>query len=623
MNIYTAPEAINILNHHPQQSVEPPDDNIYKHNQPQYAKKPAKRSYLYEKLKSIFIAQRNSPTEHQSHGNPFYKSWLSFKKGLPSNEDKSGEYDQFLTNFQDVTIPIGIRTPSIRVNVREDQNIVPTDQLKLRDLEPSEASNPALGTNNMNWSKPEINDQQDMTKIGSNGDITNEWRVNSIGDLSFNANRSTNGDDEEKPKSAPGSYDPYPKQFDPNTIDMSSMAIVQNPIYRRNVYLQAIKKRLRAISSKRSELWKAERKLLKDLSTWEKNPYLIGTVTPSLVDDIISLFNKDVEYEQRVSQALKLLVDSLGFVSKRETELINAKKELNAVLTKYNKSKEKKPETNEELQILKERVITVQQSLEVIQFHYDQSISVFARKQFTNFGIELFESCSGLKNNAGNFIKNSFTELEKANADCFTEDLENLRRRRAQQYWSTLPPEDRRNPIKWENLKSGLYEHEDSLLKIVYSSLPTVYSPNSISKYPLNFDEMPHNFGISEESYLFKSWQELDQEAKNQPTDNADQTQNWKYESHENKHTTNIFDENYRDTSSQTITKMPVNTIEGRTINRDVKVSENRNSNQESTNNSVLKLNEAIKQAEGTLEENGWAANSSSIPGNKENKNES
>lgn len=120
MNIYTAPEAINIVNHHPQQSVEPPDDNIYKHNQPQYAKKPAKRSYLYEKLKSIFIAQRNSPTEHQSDGNPFYKSWLSFKKGLPSNEDKSGEYDQFLTNFQDVTIPIGIRTPSIRVNVRED-----------------------------------------------------------------------------------------------------------------------------------------------------------------------------------------------------------------------------------------------------------------------------------------------------------------------------------------------------------------------------------------------------------------------------------------------------------------------------------------------------------------------
>ncbi|KAL3230970.1 Sporulation-specific protein 1 [Nakaseomyces bracarensis] len=584
MNVYTAPESIGVLNH-PVQSVEPPVDNIYAIEQMRQGG--GKRSYLLEKLKQLWGSNEQDKPKVTNND-----TWFGIQGGLFSRL-KLGE--RKLKNpmelSEEPSYHLQDPTPSIRVNIFGEDEI--GEDTLTRFFNKSHTSVSA---------EKSINPKNRPKMIEAITEIPNTAISEPIAVRNIEVSNNTDCHEE-----------PYPKQFDPNTVDLSHLTTIQDPIYRKKVNLQLIKRRITTIASKRNDLLKAERKLLRDLKTWEKNPYLSETVTPGLVEDVCTMFTQDLEFEQRLAQALKLLADTLGIVSKRESDLITAKKDLNNALLKYNKVKEKKTENEEEIQLLKEKVITFQQSLEVIQFHYDQSVAIYARKQFNNYSIELYETCSDLRDHAERFIKNSFGELERTNADCFTEDLENLRRRRAQQYWSTLAPEERRNPIKWENLKSGVYEQEDPLLKAIYKSLPTTYSANVIQGNPFKIETILKNYGSIEDSYLDRSSNVMEDniEGKIEDIEKPDERTIIGINNVRENNDPSTIDETLKGKQKCELVEVKLNTESWR---KDEHSTKYKNVTAKSP---ILK--ERFDSAKETLEENAWSTNSGMV-GNNENK---
>lgn len=604
MYVYTAPESLGVFNH-PAQSVEPPCDNIYTIEQDQRLKRQGegRRSLLVDKIRQFWKASQTSEDSKLVHTTK-HSPWFSFQQGFFSRFSNVGHTKRNLAELsQDLSSHLQEPTPSIRINLFGDEES--GEDTLTRYFNKSQT---LLNHELCKKGEPKIMEVIESPAAVDRVDKHN-FSFSEPVDLPFR-------NDDGIPRTAPVSNDPYPKQFDPTTVDFSHLAVIQDPIYRKNVNLQLIKKRINTIASKRNDMLKAEKKLLRDLKTWEKNPYLSETVTPNLVEDVCTMFTQDLEFEQRLAQALKQLADTLGIVSKRESELITAKKDLNNTFLKYNKVKEKKNENEGEVQLLKEKVITLQQSLEVIQFHYDQSVSVYARKQFNNYGIELYETCSDLREHAEAFVKKSFRELEKTDADCFTEDLENLRRRRAQQYWSTLAPEERRNPIKWENLKSGIYEQEDPLLKAIYKTLPDGYSSNTILQgNPFNNDTILENFGGVEDSYLDRSNLEIQENEIEKLTENTEErtitgvNDIGSVKKDDNNNNTH-FDETMKESQKKELTEIKLNTDSWRkddTLTRSKTVR-----------SPILK--DRFDSAKETLEENAWSTVVNKKIGNNENE---
>ncbi|CCC70688.1 hypothetical protein NCAS_0F02040 [Naumovozyma castellii] len=266
----------------------------------------------------------------------------------------------------------------------------------------------------------------------------------------------------------------------------------------KDVTLNSLKKRLVAISQRKIETCKENKKFLGDLSYWGTHNISTEYDTARLVREVQELFNQDLIFEQNIVSALNKLIVALEFVAKRESELISERKILQSDIKKYQKSKDKRGEYNEETRFLLEKLHSTQNHFENIKVLYQKGISVTTRKLFKDLGVEYYDRASDLKEASSRFIINSLSTLENVNPEDFEQELDDLRRRRIYRVWQKLTPNDKINSRKLENIKTGVYDCNDSLLKDIYKKLPEEYTPippepsgnQPVLKFPLNgFDE--------------------------------------------------------------------------------------------------------------------------------------
>ncbi|CCD24010.1 Ssp1p NDAI_0C03500 [Naumovozyma dairenensis CBS 421] len=253
------------------------------------------------------------------------------------------------------------------------------------------------------------------------------------------------------------------------------------------VSLSTLKKRLENIYTKRKDLCKANKRFLNTLSHWSSSNLAIDTDSMTLIKEIDELFRQDLLFEHKIKEKLNNLTTSLEFVCKRENELIIQKKTLITDMKKYEKMRDKKGDFNQETQFLLEKVITSRRFFDSIKVHFQNAVSVTTRQLFKELAIEYYECCSDLKQHSGAFIENSLVTLERLNSEELMQTLEDLRRRRAHWVWQKLPEEQKKNPRNLENMRNGIYDCNDSLLKNIYKKLPEIYTP-----VPVASPEEPH-----------------------------------------------------------------------------------------------------------------------------------
>lgn len=254
-----------------------------------------------------------------------------------------------------------------------------------------------------------------------------------------------------------------------------------------------LRKRLYAIATRKEAEIKSIKKFLKDINHWSDNPLFNNDTndTKLVIKQINILFSQDLVFQDNIAKQLKSMINNLEYVALKETDLINDHKKLLQEHKKYNNIKVKRGENHPETSFSLERVLTAEHVYESLKKSFQKTISITMRQLFQELSYEYYSNCEDLKNVSSNLIQDFMMSLEVNNFQKFNNQLDQLRRRRSQKIWSQFSVEDKKNPIKWENMKTGIYEKNDSLLQNIYKNLPKDYTlsqlQNSQSQPNLDF----------------------------------------------------------------------------------------------------------------------------------------
>ena len=271
------------------------------------------------------------------------------------------------------------------------------------------------------------------------------------------------------------------------------MKRVQRPT--NTVTVNKLRKRLTTIANKKLQSIKVIQKFIEEFSQWEEgsadllNPDLAETLptfgtpgnsysnadndTRTIVQMVNSVFLQDIKLQRNVAQTIKRMVDSLEYISLKESELHTDGKNYLNDYKKYNALKAKKGPTHLETVFSLERLATTEQVYNSLRRNFQRTISVTMRQQFQALSYEYYESSEALKFAATNSIKSFLSSLEAKDFNAFTLELETLRaKRETKQQCCDVKQRVNNSQTKWEELKTGITECNDSLLKEICEILP-------------------------------------------------------------------------------------------------------------------------------------------------------
>lgn len=235
-----------------------------------------------------------------------------------------------------------------------------------------------------------------------------------------------------------------------------------------------LRKRLDMIASKKQTEVKHIKKFITDINHWSNIPLFHNDTndTHLVIKQITTLFSQDVQYQENIIKQLKAIVNDLEYVSLKENDLINDHKKLVQEHKRYNNIKVKKGANHPETSFSLERVITAEHLYESMKISFQRIISITMRQLFQDLSYEYYSNSEDMKIVSSSLIKEFMMSLESHNFQKFNNQLEQLKRKRNEKVWSQFSIEEKQNPIKWENIKSGIYEKNDSLLQDIYKVLP-------------------------------------------------------------------------------------------------------------------------------------------------------
>ncbi|CCF56459.1 hypothetical protein KAFR_0B01600 [Kazachstania africana CBS 2517] len=265
-------------------------------------------------------------------------------------------------------------------------------------------------------------------------------------------------------------------------LDLASVAQLSNYLKNKRVTCQQLRKRLLNVALKKEAESKSINKFLKDLNNWGENSLIKDDSgdTESVLKEINDLFTKDQQLQFEISNKIKDLSKNLEYIALQEGELIKVGKHLVRDHKKYLYIKERKGDNFTQINFLLDKISYSATSYNAIRTCFQDKIRINMRELFQKLSYDYYEHAADLKEASKEAVRHCLAALEANDVENFTPQLEELRRRRVEKLWSTLSPEERANPRKWENIKNGIYDCNDSLLKEIYKSLPVDYTPSPL-----------------------------------------------------------------------------------------------------------------------------------------------
>ncbi|SMN22720.1 similar to Saccharomyces cerevisiae YHR184W SSP1 Protein involved in the control of meiotic nuclear division and coordination of meiosis with spore formation [Maudiozyma saulgeensis] len=249
---------------------------------------------------------------------------------------------------------------------------------------------------------------------------------------------------------------------------------IANHLKFKTISSNKLRKRLDMIANKKQNEVKYIKKFITDINHWSNIPLFQNDIndTHLVIRQITTLFSQDVQYQENIIKQLKAIVNDLEYVALKENDLINDHKKLIQEHKRYNNIKLKKGINHPETSFSLERVITAEHLYESMKVSFQKIISITMRQLFQDLSYEYYSNSEDMKIISSSLIKEFMMSLESHNFQKFNNQLEQLKRKRNEKVWSQFSIEDKQNPIKWENIKSGIYEKNDSLLQDIYKNLP-------------------------------------------------------------------------------------------------------------------------------------------------------
>ena len=270
------------------------------------------------------------------------------------------------------------------------------------------------------------------------------------------------------------------------------MKRVQRPT--NTITVNKLRKRLTTIANKKLQSIKVIQKFIEEFAQWEEGsadllntdlggtPPTFGTPgnshsnfdndTRTIVQMVNSVFLQDIKLQRNVAHTIKQMVDSLEYISLKESELHTDGKNYLNDYKKYNALKAKRGPTHLETVFSLERLATTEQVYNSLRRNFQRTISVTMRQQFQALSYEYYESSEALKFAATNSIKSFLSSLEAKDFNAFTLELETLRAKRETKQQCDVKQRVDNNQTKWEELKTGITECNDSLLREICEILP-------------------------------------------------------------------------------------------------------------------------------------------------------
>lgn len=291
--------------------------------------------------------------------------------------------------------------------------------------------------------------------------------------------------------------DLFPQNFISDKSENLFTTQIRNHLNFKNVTCNKLRKRLDGIANKKQVEVKHMRKFINDINQWNNNPLFQNdsTDTNLVIRQITTLFMQDIKYQENIINQLKAIVNNLEYIALKETDLINDHKRLIQQNKKYNHVKLKKGDFHPETNFSKDRLLTAEHLYESMKTSFQKNISITMRQLFQDLSYEYYSCSEDMKLVTSGLIKDFMMSLETRDYQKFTDQLENLRKKRDVKVWSNFSNEDKQNRIKWENLRTGVYEKNDSLLQDIYKNIPSssYYSPRlrRVNSFPADIQLKP------------------------------------------------------------------------------------------------------------------------------------
>lgn len=241
-----------------------------------------------------------------------------------------------------------------------------------------------------------------------------------------------------------------------------------------------VRKRIKGLIKAKINSIKAETRLITDLNRWAEHNFFEDEGCFQFVKDIETLFQSDINFEEKISSILKDIDNQLVYIEKREISLKNKKKQWEMATKKFN-SVEYKGNNKHGLEFHREQLVNAKKSFEFGEEDYKRSITNEARSLFKNVGIAYYEGSTEIKDVSNKFVEKTMTVLQQ-NDENFERELGDLKIQRVQAQMNKKlnNSEDQQKNKKYVNTnkkENVAFELNDTLMRNVYDKLPEEFSP--------------------------------------------------------------------------------------------------------------------------------------------------
>lgn len=243
-----------------------------------------------------------------------------------------------------------------------------------------------------------------------------------------------------------------------------------------------LRKRLMAIADKKEADVKQIKRFIADLNQWCVNPIFQNDSndTQMVIEQISILFSQDIIHQTCIAKQVRDIAKNLEYVTLKESELVSDHKRLMQIHKQYSSVKTRRGEDHPETNFSLERLLAAEHAYTILKNSFQRTISITMREMFQNLSYEYYTNSEDMKTVSSDLIRDFMMSLGVNNFHKFNSQLDNIRKKRTEKRWSQFSPEDRKNPVKWDNLKSGFYERDDTLLQNIYQNVPNICSTNGL-----------------------------------------------------------------------------------------------------------------------------------------------
>ncbi|CAH02997.1 Ssp1p [Kluyveromyces lactis] len=266
----------------------------------------------------------------------------------------------------------------------------------------------------------------------------------------------------------------------------------------KKVGLKRIQDRLGKIADSKENVARNYNKLASEITAWcslclERDSEL------DLLTDLQQVLAADKKSEQTMTRLFMMINAKLEYVAKREENMLQERKDMNALTKKYDALRVRKGDQSMETQYLKENLQRKRTSLQQLTEQYYESLSKILREEFTRACFTIYEMGSELKDVTRDFSLQSIELLKNGNdSDYIDGFLEDVRKLRADKQWNKLSMQEKNNPNKLAELVGNLYNGQDSLLRIASNKVPIKFSPLPLHENASTSTLDPQHFKASE-----------------------------------------------------------------------------------------------------------------------------